>query len=119
MKTLNAVVLAAALFLTATAAAAHPAPTPAPARTTPAFSHGTEAAAPEQGRRRRPVRRNPRREQPAETGPARITLAPAQTTPAPAQTPAQPLGLCNPDWHKEERGSSAVTRAVANGADVN
>ena len=114
MKTLNAVVLAAALFLTATAAAAHPAAlTPAPARTTPAFSHGTEAAAPEQGRRRRPVRQNPRREQPAAAAPAEAA-APTQTTP-----PARPLGLCDVRWHESARGAGDVTRAVAGGADVN
>ncbi len=116
MKTLNAVVLAAALFLTATAAAAHPgalAPTPAPAGTTAAHvSALSESAAPEQGRRRRPARPERRREQPAEP-------APAQTTPAPAQTrPAPPPGLCNPDWHRSARGST-VTAAIRNGADVN
>ena len=97
--------LAAALFLS---------PPPAPAGTAAAFtSHVTEAAAPEQGRRRRPARPERRREQPAEP-------APAQTTPAPAQTrPAPPPGLCDVDWHRSARGSGAVTRAIANGADVN
>ena len=117
MKTFNAVVLAAALFLTAPAAAAHPAvltPTPAPAGTTAVHVGAlSESAAPEQGRRRRPGRPNPRREQPAEP-------APAQTTPAPAQTrPAPPPGLCDVDWHRRARGSGAVTRALAGGADVN
>ena len=119
MKTLNAVVLAAALFLTATAASAHPAalrlaPTPAPAGTTAAHvSALSETAAPEQGRRRRPARRERRREQPAEVAPA-----PARTTPAPAQ-PAPPPGLCDIDWHRSPSGSGAVTAAVAAGADVN
>ena len=114
MQTLNAVVLAATLFLTATAAAAHPAaPTPAPAGTTAAFNSAlSESAAPEQGRRRRPGRPNPRREQPAEPAPAEAA-APTQTPP-----PARPLGLCNPDWHRSARGST-VTRALAGGADVN
>ena len=69
MKTLNAVVLAAALFLTATAhapalaAAPFLNPTPAPAGTTAAHVGAlSETAAPEQGRRRRPGRPNPRRE---------------------------------------------------------
>ena len=119
MQTLNAVVLAAALFLPATAAAAHPAalaPTPAPARTTAAHVGAlSESAAPEQPRRRRPARPERRREQPAEAAPA-----PAQTTPARAQTrPAPPPGLCNPDWHRDNRTAAAVTRAVAGGADVN
>ncbi len=97
--------LAAVLFLS---------PTPAPAGTAAAFtSHVTEAAAPGQGRRRRPARPERRREQPAEP-------TPAQTTPAPAQTrPAPPPGLCDVDWHRRARGSGAVTAAVANGADVN
>ena len=121
MKTLNAVVLAAALFLTATAAAAAQflAPTPAAARTTPAFSHGTEAAAPEQGRRRRPVRQNPRREQPAEVAPAEAPAPARTTTTAQPPAPARPPGLCDVDWHQSNRGSGAVTRAVAGGADVN
>ena len=117
MKTLNAVVLAAALFLTATAAAAYPvglllAPMPAPAGTAAAHVGAlSETAVPEQGRRR-PGRPNPRREQPA-------AAAPAQTTPAPAQTrPAPPPGLCDIDWHRSARGST-VTRAIAAGADVN
>ena len=124
MKTLNAVVLAAALFLTATAAAAYPAAllltaTPAPAGTTAVHVGAlSETAAPEQGRRRRAGRPNPRREQPAAAAPAEAP-APAQTTPAPAHPrPAPPPGLCNPDWHRSARGST-VTRTVANGADVN
>ena len=118
MKTLNAVVLAAALFLTATAAlAAAPflSPTPAPAGTTAAHIGAlSEAAVPEQGRRRRPARPERRREQPAEP-------APAQTTPAPAQAPAPapPPGLCDVGWHQSNRGRGAVTRAIAGGADVN
>ena len=118
MKTLNAVVLAAALFLTATAAAAHPAALAAAARTTAAFtSPVTEAAAPEQGRRR-PGRPNPRREQPAAPAEQRPDPRPAEA--APAQTrPAPPPGLCDVDWHRSARGSGTVTRAVANGADVN
>ena len=121
MQTLNAVVLAAALFLTAPAAAAHPAalaPTPAPAGTTAAFtSHITEAAAPEQGRRRRAARQNPRREQPAAPAPEaqRAEPRPAEAAPAPAPAP----GLCDVDWHQSARGSAAVTRAIAGGADVN
>ena len=108
MKTLNAVVLAAALFLT---------PTPAPAGTTAAFtSHGTEAAAPEQGRRRRPVRQNPRREQPAAAAPAEAA-APSRTA-APAQAPARAPGLCDIGWHQRASGST-VTTAIRNGADVN
>ena len=124
MKILNAVVLAAALFLTPTAAAAHPGALAAAARTTAAFTTPvTEAAAPEQGRRRRPGRPNPRREQPAAPAPeqTRPTPAPARTA-APAQTtptPAPPPGLCNPDWHRDNRTAAAVTRAVAAGADVN
>ena len=125
MKTLNAVVLAAALFLTATAAAAHPAVLAAALRLAPTPAHVgalSESAAPEQGRRRRPGRPERRREQPAEPAPApaRTTPAPAQTTPAPAQTtpPARPLGLCDIDWHQSARGST-VTRAIAGGADVN
>ena len=127
MQTLNAVVLAAALFLPATAAAAHPAaqtgalflsPTPAPAGTAAAFtSHVTEAAAPEQGRRRRPARPERRREQPAPAAPAEAAAPPR--TAAPAQAPARAPGLCDVDWHQSARGSAAVTRAVANGADVN
>ena len=107
MKTLNAVVLAAALFLTT---AAHPA---ALAPTSAAFNSAlSESAAPEQPRRRRPARPNPRGEQPASA-----TRAEA---PTPSQTrPAPPPGLCNPDWHRSARGAGAVTRAVANGADVN
>ena len=107
MKTLNAVVLAAALFLTASSAAAHPAGT-----TAAHVGALSETAAPEQGRRRRPARPNPRREQPAEP-------TPAQTTPAGAQTRPTPPGLCDVEWHQSARGSGAVTAAVANGADVN
>ena len=99
------VALAAALLLS---------PTPAPARTTAAlYSALSESAAPEQGRRRRAARPERRREQPAEPAPARTTPAPAQPRPAP------PPGLCDVDWHQSNRGSSAVTRAVAGGADVN
>ena len=119
MKTLNAVVLAAALFLTATAAAAYPAalaPTPAPAGTTPAHVGAlSESAAPEQGRRRRPARPNPRREQPAAAAEQRPEPRPAEAAPAPAPAP----GLCDIDWHRRARGGSAVTAALANGADVN
>ncbi len=98
------VALAAALLLS---------PPPAPGGTAAAFtSHVTETAAPEQGRRRRPVRQNPRREQPAEAASAEAP-APAQPRPAP------PPGLCDVDWHQTARGSAAVTRAVAGGADVN
>ena len=122
MKTLNAVVLAAALFLTATAAAAHPAvlaPTPAPAGSTPAHVGAlSESAAPEQGRRRRTARPERRREQPAEAAPVE-TPAPPRTAP-PAQAPAPaPPGLCDVDWHQSNRGRGAVTRAIAGGADVN
>ena len=120
MKTLNAVVLAAALFLTATAAAAHPAglaPTPAPAVTAVHVGALSEAAAPEQGRRRRPARPNPRREQPAAAAEQRPEPRPAEAAPPPAR-PAPPPGLCNPDWHASASGST-VTRAIANGADVN
>ena len=96
--------LAAALFLS---------PPPAPAVTAAAFtSHDTEAAAPEQGRRRRPVRQNPRREQPAAAPEQRAEPRPAAPAPAPP-------GLCDVEWHQSARGSSAVTNAVANGADVN
>ena len=119
MKTLNAVVLAAALFLTATAhpAALHLAPTPAPAGTTAAHVGAlSETAAPEQGRRRRPARPNPRREQPAAAAEQRPEQRPA--APAPAR-PAPPPGLCDVDWHRSARGSGAVTAAIANGADVN
>ena len=116
MKTLNAVVLAAALFLTATGAA--PALAAAPfLNPTPAHVGAlSEAAAPEQGRRRRPGRPNPRREQPAEAAPAeqRPEPRPAEAAPAPAPAP----GLCDVDWHQSARGST-VTRAIANGADVN
>ena len=123
MKTLNAIVLAAALFLTATAAAAHPAalgagrhlaPTPAPAGTTAVHIGAlSEAAAPEQGRRRRPGRPNPRREQPAAAAPAEAA-APAQTP-----APARPPGLCDIDWHQTNRDAGDVTRAIAGGGDVN
>ena len=122
MQTLNAVVLAAALFLTATAAAAYPAalaPTPAPAGTTAAHVGAlSESAAPEQGRRRRSGRPNPRREQPAAAPEQRAEPRPAEA--APAQTrPAPAPGLCDVAWHRSARGSSAVTRAIAGGADVN
>ena len=119
MKTLNAVVLAAALFLTAPAAAGHPAgllltPTPGPAGTTAAHVGAlSETAVPEQGRRRRPARPERRREQPAAAAPAEAA-APAQTTP-----PAPPPGLCDVDWHRDNRTEAAVTAAVAGGADVN
>ena len=120
MKTLNAVVLAAALFLIATAAAAYPvglAPSPGPAGTTAAHVGAlSETAAPEQGRRRRAGRPNPRREQPAEAAPAEAAAPPR--TAAPAQAPARAPGLCNPDWHRSARGST-VTAAIAAGADVN
>ena len=120
MKTLNAVVLAAALFLTATAAA--PALAAAPfLNPTPAHVGAlSESAAPEQGRRRRAARPNPRREQPAEAAPEQTPPTPAPPrTAAPAQTtPPPPPGLCNPDWHASASGST-VTRAIANGADVN
>ena len=99
--------LAAALFLS---------PTPAPAGTAAAFtSHVTEAAAPEQGRRRRPARPERRREQPAAAPEQRADPRPAEAAPA---RPAPPPGLCDVDWHQSARGG-AVTAAVANGADVN
>ena len=123
MKTHNAVVLAAALFLTATAAAGHPGglhltPTPSPAGTTAAHVGAlSETAAPEQGRRRRPGRPNPRREQPVAATEQRPEPRPAEA--APAQAPARAPGLCDVDWHQSARGGGAVTAAVAAGADVN
>ena len=100
--------LAAALFLS---------PTPAPAGTAAAFtSHVTETAAPEQGRRRRPGRPNPRREQPAAAAPAEAAAPPR--TASPAQAPARAPGLCDVGWHQRASGST-VTTAIRNGADVN
>ena len=112
MKPLNAVVLAAALFLISTPAAGHPAalrlaPTPASAHTTAPHVSETAAAAPEQGRRRRPGRQNPRREQPVAAEAQRPEPRPAEAAPP---RPAPPPGLCDVRWHESPRGAGDVTR---------
>ena len=115
MKTLNAVVLAAALFLPATAAAAALAAAPFLNPTPAHVGALSETAVPEQGRRRRPGRPERRREQPATAAEQPPEPRPAEAAPA---RPAPPSGLCDVAWHRSARGST-VTRAIAAGADVN